>query len=161
MKNYYYVSARKYIISQLERNGIHIKNLNISDYENVCETAKLISGLLEKNGLLCRKFSDAVHAHIVDKKIPFVFLTFNDVKYYFHDSGRFVKAVSEYRFADSVFPFITMISGKFTEELYTWLALVKEKKYFGEIPCRPDKINVLGKISWDGNMAYIQPIIIY
>lgn len=131
MKNYYYVSPKKYIISQLERNGIHIKNLNISDYENVCESAEIISGLLEKNGLLCRKFSDAVYAHIADKKISFVF------------------------------SFITMISGKFTEELYTWLALVKEKKYFGEIPWCPDKLNVFGKISWDGDKAYIQPIIIY
>ncbi|MCM1507743.1 MAG: hypothetical protein NC177_11510 [Ruminococcus flavefaciens] len=160
-KNYYYVSPKKYIVSQLERNGIHIKRLNISDYENVCKSAKLISGLLEKNGLLCRKLADAVHSHIVDKKFPFVYFTLENVKYYFHYSGRFAKAVCEYRFLDTVFSFIIMISGKFTEELYSWLALVKAKKYFGEISWCPDKINVLGKISWDGDKAYIQPIIIY
>lgn len=162
-KNYYYVSSKEYIVSQLERNGIQNNDFDISDYDSTCKSAEFIAGLLEEKGLLCRKCSDAVNAHMADKKFPFVFLTLNDVKYCFLSFDAVVQAVSEYKTTDRVFPFITMISGKFTEE-YTEipsLSLIQKKKYFGRVHFHPEKFHVLGKISWDGDKAYVQPIIIY
>lgn len=162
-KNYYYVSSKEYIISQLERNGIHNDDFDISDYESVCKSAEFIAGLLEEKGLLCRKRSDAVNAHMADTKIPFVFLTLSNMKYYFLSFDAVVEAVNEYRNYNRVFPFITMISGKFTEEYSDIVSqqLIQKKKYFGRVHFHPENFHVLGKISWDGDKAYIQPIIIY
>ncbi|MDE6781245.1 MAG: hypothetical protein K2J40_07290 [Ruminococcus sp.] len=163
MKNYYYVSAKEYIVSQLERNGIHNNDFDISDYDNLCKSAEFIAGLLDEKGLLCRKCSDAVNAHMADRKFPFVFLTLNDVKYYFLSFDAVVEAVSEYRTYNRVFQFITMISGKFTEEYFDRVSqqIIQKKKYFGRVHFHPEKFHVLGKLSWDGDKAYIQPIIIY
>lgn len=163
MRNYYYVSAKEYIVSQLERNGIHNNDFDISDYDSLCKSAEFIADLLDEKGLLCRKCSDAVTAHMADKKYPFVFLTLNDMKYYFLSFDTVVEAVSEYRNYNRVFPFITMISGKFTEEYIDIISknLVQKKKYFGRIHFHPEKFHVLGKLSWDGDKAYIQPMIIY
>lgn len=163
MKNYYYVSEKDYIVSQLERNSIYNDDFDISDYDSVCKSAEFIAGMLEEKGLLCRKCSDAVTAHMADKKLPFVFLTLNDMKYYFLSFDAVVEAVSEYRNYNRVFSFITMISGKFTEEYTDRISknLVQKKKYFGRIHFHPEKFHVLGKLSWDENKAYIQPIIIY
>lgn len=163
MKNYYYVSEKDYIVSQLERNDIYNDNFDVSDYDSVCKSAEFIAGLLEEKGLLCRKRSDAADAHMAERKFPFVFFTFDDVKYYFLSFDAVVQAVSEYRKYNHVFKFITMISGKFTEE-YTDIVsrkLIQKKKYFGRIHFHPEKFHVLGKLSWDKNEAYIQPIIIY
>ena len=162
-KNYYYVSSEEYIVSQLERNGIYNNNFNISDYESVCKSAEFIAGLLDEKGLLFRKCSDAVNAHMADKKFPFVFLTLDDVKYYFLSFDAVVEAVSEYKAYDRIFPFITMISGKFTEEYFDIVtkSLIQKKRYFGRTHFHPEKFHVLGKLSWDGDKAYIQPIIIY
>ena len=163
MRNYYYVSSKEYIVSQLERNGIHNNNFDISDYDGVCKSAEFIADLLDEKGLLCRKCSDAVNAHIADKKFPFVFLTLNDVKYCFLSFDAVVEAVSQYKAYNRVFPFITMISGKFTEEYFDRLSLqlIQKKKYFGRVHFHPEKFHVFGKISWNRDKAYIQPIIIY
>lgn len=162
-KYYYYVSSKEYIVSQLARNGIQNDDFDISDYDSVCESAEFIAGLLEEKGLLCRRRSDAVNAHIAGKRIPFVFLALSDVKYGFLSFDAVVEAVNEYRNYNRVFPFITMISGKFTEEYseIPSLNLIQKKIYFGRTHFHPEKFHVLGKISWDGDKAYIQPLIIY
>lgn len=167
MKNYYYVSSEESIVSQLEENGIY-SYFDISDYKSVCRSAGFISGLLEEKGLLCRKRDDAVKAHLKDKKIPFVFFTLNNVKYNLisFDVVSFdsvVEAVNEYRNYGRVFQFITMISGKFTEEHINRLSgsIIQRKRCFNSLSFQPEEFHVLGKISWYGNEAYIKPIIIY
>lgn len=162
-KYYYYVSKKEYIVSQLERNGIHNNDFDVSDYDSVCKSAESIAGLLEEKGLLCRKCSDIINAHMADKKFPFVFLTLNDVKYYFLSFDAVVEAVSEYKAYNRVFHFITMISGKFTEEYFdiATKSLIQKKRYFGRTHFHPEKFHILGKLSWDDDKVYIQPIIIY
>ncbi len=161
MRNYYYVSRKEYIINQLERNGIQAGDLDISDYAHVCESAEYIASLLEKNELLYRKCSEIAGDCISGKKKPFVFLTLRDMKYYFLSFDAVVWAVSEYKAFGRRFDFITVISDKFTEEFsYRHINKVS-KKYFGRIHFHPDEFHVLGKISFDENKVYIQPIIIY
>lgn len=82
MRNYYYISEKKYIINQLERNGIQADNLDISDYGSVCETAEYVANLLDGKNLINIHCSDVVSDYINGKKKPFVFLTFKDMKYY-------------------------------------------------------------------------------
>lgn len=162
-KCYYYVSEKEYIVSQLEKNGIYNNDFDISNHDAVCESAEFIAGLLDEKGLLCRRCSDAVNAHIAGKKFPFVFLTLDDMRYYFLSFDAVVEAVREYRNYGRIFPFITMISGKFTEEYFDVVtkSFVKRKLYFGRSHFHPEKFHVLGRLSWDGDKAYIQPIIIY
>lgn len=66
--------------------------------------------------MLCRKRSNDVNAYMMNKKFPFIFFALNDVKYYFLSFDEVVQAVSEYKGYNCTFSFITMISGKFTEE---------------------------------------------
>lgn len=159
----YYVSPEKYIISQLEKNGIHDTDFNIYNYENVCKSAELIADVLDEKGLLFRSRKDAVKAHLAGKKLPFVFLDLKNVQYGFLSFYAVVEAVSEYNYYDRVFSFITIISGKFTEEYYDEIVQenFRRKKYFGRLLVHPESSHVLGKLSWDGNKAYIQPLIIY
>lgn len=163
MRNYYYVSDKKYIMNQLERNGIQAGNIDISDYTHVCETAEYIADLLDEKELLHRNCSEISNAEFTGRKKPFVFLTLENMKYYFLSFDAVVQAVSEYRAFERKFAFIVMIADKFTEEISDrWnKEIVQKKKYFGRIPFHRSEIHVLGKITWDGDRAYIQPIIIY
>ena len=160
---YYYVSTKKYIVSQLARNGIHDNYFNISGYKNVCKSAEYIAGLLEEKELLCRKCSDAINAHMTGQKLSFVFLTLRNIKYGLLSSEAIVEAVSEYNYYDRVFSFIAIISGKFIEEYYDEIVQenFRRKKYFGRLLVHPESFHVIGKLSWDGDKAYIQPLIIY
>ncbi|MDE6796582.1 MAG: hypothetical protein K2J36_01015, partial [Ruminococcus sp.] len=86
-----------------------------------------------------------------------------NVQYGFLSFYAVVEVVSEYYAYDRVFPFIIMISGKFTEEYYDDIVQenFRRKKYFGRLLVHPESFHVLGKLSWDGDKAYIQPLIIY
>ncbi len=163
MRNYYYVSEKTYIMNQLERKGVKADDIDISDYAHVCGTAEYIADLLDKSKLLYRNCDEVVNAKIADNKKPFVFLTLENVKYCFLSFDAVVQAVSEYGTAERKFAFITMISGKFTEEYsdYTKKELIQKKKYFGRTHFHKSEIHVLGKASWDENKVYIQPMIIY
>ena len=161
MRNYYYISEKKYIINQLERNGIQAGDLDVSDYGGVCETAEYVANLLDEKGLLNSHCSNVVSDYINSRKKPFVFLTLSDMKYYFLSFDAVVWAVSEYNAFGRKFDFITVISGKFTEE-FSYRQINKvSKKYFGRIHFHPDELHVFGKVSFDENKIYIQPIIIY
>ena len=159
----YYVSPEKYIISQLEKNGIHDTDFNIYNYENVCKSAELIADVLDEKCLLFRSRKETVKAHLAGKKLPFVFLTLRNIKYGLLISEAIVETVSEYNYYDRVFPFITIISEKFTEEYYDEIVQenFRRKKYFRKLLFHPENFHILGKISWDGDKAYIQPLIIY
>ncbi len=163
MRNYYYVSDKKYIMNQLERNGIQAGNIDISDYTHVCGTAEYIAGLLDEKELLHRNCSEILNAEFTGRKKPFVFLTLENMKYYFLSFDAVVFAVSEYRAYERNYEFVVVISDKFTEEISYRRnkEIVQKKKYFGRIHFHHSEIHVLGKISWDGDKVYIQPIIIY
>lgn len=161
MRNCYYVSEKEYIVNQLERNGIKTDKIDISDYSRVCETAEYVANLLDGKGLLYSSCSEIMGDCIKGNKKPFVFFTLRDVKYYFLSFDAVVQAVSEYMAFGRKFAFITMISGKFTEEFHNGYINRVSKKYFGRIYFRPSEIHVLGKVSFDENRFYIQPIIIY
>ncbi len=163
MRSYYYISEKTYIMNQLERKGVKADDIDISDYAHVCGTAEYIADLLDKSKLLYRNCDEVVNAKIADNKKPFVFLTLENVKYCFLSFDAVVQAVSEYGTSERKFAFITMISGKFTEEYsdYTKKELIQKKKYFGRTHFHQSEIHVLGKASWDENKVYIQPMIIY
>lgn len=162
IRNCYYISEKKYIMNQLERKSIQVDDIDISDYAHVCATAEYIADLLDKNKLLHRSCDEAVNAKIAERKKPFVFLTLDNVKYCFLSFDAVVQAVSEYGTSERKTAFITMISGKFTEEYSDYTKkLIQKKKYFGRTHFHPSEMHVLGKISWDENKAYIQPMIIY
>ncbi|MCM1528461.1 MAG: hypothetical protein NC093_00505 [Alistipes sp.] len=161
MRNYYYISEKKYIISQLERNGIHVDDFDISDYCSVCETAEYLANLLDEKGLINFHCSDVVSDYINGRKKPFVFLTFKDMKYYFQSFDAVIWAVSEYRAFGQKVDFITIICDKLTEEITDRQFKKVSRKYFGRIHFHSDELHVLGKISFDENKVYIQPIIIY
>lgn len=162
-RNYYYVSDKKYIMNQLERNGIKADKIDISDYTHVCETAEYIASLLDKKGLLYRECTEVVNAENSGKKKPFVFLTLKDMQYCFLSFDAVVFAISEYRAFERKFDFVVVIADKLTEEISDsrYKQFVQKKKYFGRIPFHPSEIHVFGKISYDGDKAFIQPIIIY
>lgn len=161
MCNYYYVSEKKYIISQLKKNGLHVDDIDISDYGGVCETAEYVANQLDGKCLLNSHCSDIVSDYINGRKKPFVFLTLRDMKYYFLSFDAVVWAVSKYNAFGRRFDFIIVISDKFTEE-FSYRQINKvSKKYFGRTHFHPDELHVLGKVSFDKNKIYIQPIIIY